>query len=175
MSTINKPYKPCAKPLAGFVSAVALGVVLGVATVQPALAANHREAPITALDHKADITDFFAFVSYDEDNLARDPEDRRVTLIMNVNPGQEPGDGPNYFAFDDNVLYRFHVDNNADGEAEDIVYEIRFQTENRPALGELFFPLPFVSLGQKTNSSASGGSLVNSQLPNGFCDLETMS
>ena len=28
-----------------------------------AFAANHREAPLTALDHKADITDWFAFVS----------------------------------------------------------------------------------------------------------------
>ena len=28
-------------------------------------AANHREAPITALDHKADITDVYAFRSYD--------------------------------------------------------------------------------------------------------------
>ena len=27
-------------------------------------AANHREAPITALDHKADITDVYAFRSY---------------------------------------------------------------------------------------------------------------
>ena len=26
----------------------------------PALAASHREAPITALDHKADITDIYA-------------------------------------------------------------------------------------------------------------------
>ena len=25
---------------------------------------NHREAPITALDHKADITDIYAFMSY---------------------------------------------------------------------------------------------------------------
>ncbi len=28
-------------------------------------ASSHREAPITALDHKADITDFYAFGSYD--------------------------------------------------------------------------------------------------------------
>jgi hypothetical protein len=34
-------------------------------------AANHREAPLTALDHKADITDFFAFVSYDDPARSR--------------------------------------------------------------------------------------------------------
>jgi len=45
---------------------------------------------------------------------------------------------------DDDVLYRFHVDNDQDGEAEDRVYEFRFKTENRPALGQLSFPLPYV-------------------------------
>ena len=35
----------------------ALLIAGSVATAMPALASNHREAPITALDHKADITD----------------------------------------------------------------------------------------------------------------------
>src|SRR5438093_2184404 len=78
----------------------------------PAGAASHREAPLMTLDPGADITDVFAFVSYDAANLARSPADRRVTLILNAVPGQEPGSGPNYFAFDDNVLYALHVDNN---------------------------------------------------------------
>jgi hypothetical protein len=48
-------------------------------TVSPYLkAANHREAPITALDHKADITDFFAFVSYGPN---QPHECRRLTLL----------------------------------------------------------------------------------------------
>ena len=34
-----------------------------------ATASNHREAPITALDHKADITDIYAFVSYTPDQV----------------------------------------------------------------------------------------------------------
>jgi hypothetical protein len=34
--------------------------------VPEVFAANHREAPLTALDHKADITDWYAFVSYDD-------------------------------------------------------------------------------------------------------------
>jgi hypothetical protein len=50
-------------------------------------AANHREAPITALDHTADITDWYAFVSYD------DPD--KVTFILNVDPLLEPSNGPN--------------------------------------------------------------------------------
>src|SRR6266852_956487 len=89
---------------------------LGAASVALALgataagAASHREAPLMALDPAADLTDVYAFVSYDADNAARSLGDRRVTLIMNVLPGQEPGSGPNYYAFDDNVLYVLHVD-----------------------------------------------------------------
>jgi hypothetical protein len=86
------------------------------------LAANHREAPLTALDQKADITDFFAFVSYD------DPS--RVTLIVNVDPLLEPSNGPNYFPFDPEILYAIHVDNDFDAK-EDVSFEFRFRTELR--------------------------------------------
>ena len=41
-----------------------------------ALASNHREAPITALDHKADITDMYAFVSYDAGQVSGRPPRR---------------------------------------------------------------------------------------------------
>ena len=50
---------------------------------------------------------------------------------MNVIPGQEPSSGPNYYAFDDNVLYEIKVDNDKDGDASDIIYQFRFQTETR--------------------------------------------
>jgi hypothetical protein len=103
-----------------------LALALGAS---PAPAASHREAPLMTLDPAADISDVYAFVSYDAANLARLPADRKVTLIMNVVPGQEPGSGPNYFAFDDNVLYELHVDNDKDGVAEDVTYQFRFETE----------------------------------------------
>lgn len=85
-------------------------------------ASSHREAPITALDTKADITDFYAFVSYD------DPS--KVTFILNVDPFLEPSNGPNYFPFDPNVLYAIHVDN-TNSAADNVVFEFRFQTEIR--------------------------------------------
>lgn len=114
-----------------------LAAVLTAATGIPITwAASHREAPLIALDPAADNTDVYAFRSWE------DPS--KVVFIANVIPGQEPGDGPNYFNFDDNVLYRIHIDNNQDGVAEDIVYEFRFKTETRPALGSLTFPLPYV-------------------------------
>jgi len=112
----------------------------------PAEAASHREAPLIALDPSADNTDVYAFVNYDQTNLDRAPGDRRVTFILNVNPGQDPSDGPNYFNFSDDVLYAIHIDNDRDGKADDIVYEFRFKTENRAivAAGGLTSPLPYL-------------------------------
>ncbi|HEY0884890.1 MAG TPA: DUF4331 domain-containing protein [Ramlibacter sp.] len=87
-------------------------------------AANHREAPITALDHKADITDVYAFRSYDGGAVPR------VTLIMGVDPLLEPANGPNWFPFDPGILYELKIDNNNDA-VEDVVFQFRFTTEQR--------------------------------------------
>ena len=105
-------------PIGALVLALA---VVGLA-VSAAGAANHREAPLTALDRTADITDFFAFVSYD------DPE--RVTLVLAVDPLLEPSNGPNYFPFDPEIVYAIRIDNNHDA-VEDVVFEFRFRTEQR--------------------------------------------
>src|SRR5215472_6318189 len=99
-----------------------IGVLVGTSPGVGA-AASHREAPLIALDPAADNTDVYAFVSYDAANLERAPADRRVTFIMNVNPGQAPGDGPNYFNLDNEVLYVINIDNDTDGKADDVVYE----------------------------------------------------
>lgn len=112
------------------------GLTLAVSALV-AWAASHREAPLIALDPAADITDVYAFRSWEG---LQD----KVVFIMNVIPGQDPGDGPNYFNFDDNVLYRIHIDHDQDGVAEDIVYEFRFTTETRPVFGSLTFPLAYV-------------------------------
>jgi hypothetical protein len=85
-------------------------------------ASSHREAPITALDRTADVTDWYAFVSYDNP--------KNVTFILNVDPLLEPANGPNYFPFDPGVLYQMHVDNNQDGK-DDITFQFRFKTEIR--------------------------------------------
>jgi len=86
--------------------------------------ANHREAPITALDQKADITDVFAFRSYDGGPTPR------VTMILCVDPFLEPANGPNWFPFDPDILYEIKIDNNNDA-VEDIVFQFRFSTEQR--------------------------------------------
>jgi Domain of unknown function (DUF4331) len=98
--------------------------VMALLVLVPAslFASSHREAPISALDHSADVTDWYAFVSYDH------PE--RVTMILNVDGLLEPANGPNYFPFDPNVRYEMKVDNNHDG-IEDITFQFRFNTQIR--------------------------------------------
>jgi hypothetical protein len=97
--------------------ATAVALTLALAG-SPAFSANHREAPLTALDTKADITDWFSFVSYD------DPT--KVTMILNVDPLLTAGNGPNYFPFDNEILYEMKVDNNFDAKA-DVVIQFRFE------------------------------------------------
>jgi len=101
---------------------VAFALALCVLVPAGAFASSHREAPITALDRTADVTDWYAFVSYDHPD--------RVTMILNVDPLLEPSNGPNYFPFDPNVLYEMKVDNDRDGK-EDVTFQFRFNTEIR--------------------------------------------
>ncbi len=101
---------------------VGFGMALLVLFPASLFASSHREAPISALDHSADVTDWYAFVSYDHPD--------RVTMILNVDGFLEPSNGPNYFPFDPNVLYEMKVDNNHDG-VEDITFQFRFNTEIR--------------------------------------------
>lgn len=96
-------------------------------------AANHREAPITALDHKADITDVYAFRSYE----AGDPV-KKVTLIMGVDPFLEPANGPNWSPFDPDIVYEIKIDNDQDA-LPDIGFEFKFSTsQNLPGLFQVY-------------------------------------
>lgn len=99
-----------------------LSLALTLVVAAGAQAANHREAPLTALDPKADITDFYAFASYDDPG--------KVTFILDVDPLLETSNGPNYFPFDPEILYAIRIDNNHDA-IEDLRFEFRFTTEIR--------------------------------------------
>jgi hypothetical protein len=97
-------------------------IVLAALAGSQSFASSHREAPITALDQKADITDWYAFV---------DPgHPDRVVLILNVDPFLEPGNGPNYFPFDPGILYEMKIDNDHDG-VPDVTFQFRFTSEIR--------------------------------------------
>lgn len=110
-------------------AAGALALLLaGALLLSPASrTANHREAPITALDHKADITDVYAFVSYDPNATTPQPP-QKVTLMFGVDPLLEPANGPTLFPFDPDILYEIKVDNNHDA-VEDVIFQFRFSTQ----------------------------------------------
>ena len=91
-----------------------------------ALAFAFAAAPAGAapLDHEAQISDVFAFRSYDGGTTPR------VALVLCLDPWQEPAEGPSWRPFDPEVLYELKLDNNNDA-VEDIVFQFRFATEQR--------------------------------------------
>ena len=91
----------------------------GLSIAPVAEASSHREAPLIALDPSADGTDVYAFVSPDAPNTA--------TILANFIPDQSPASGPNFFKFDDSVLYQIRFDNNGDGRL-DLAIQYRFRT-----------------------------------------------
>jgi hypothetical protein len=96
-----------------------LGAALTASMLSSAGASSHREAPLIAEDPAADNTDLYAFVAPEAPDS--------VTLISNWFGFQEPGGGPNYYSFGDDVLHKIYIDNNGDA-VEDITYEFRFTT-----------------------------------------------
>ena len=86
------------------------------------LASSHSEAPLISMDRFADNTDTYAFRSVEAGR------EGFVTLIANYIPLQEPSGGPQWFRFDDTVLYEIKIDNTGDG-VEDISYQFQFNTQ----------------------------------------------
>ena len=132
-----------------FVGLMVLALVVGLAPAA-SQAASHREAPLISLDPTADISDFFMFRSYEAGM------DDKIVLIMDVIPGEEPSSGPNYFNFDPNVLYAFNIDNNADGKANDVRFEIQFKNEFRGVNNDLGLFLSYVALPPITSLDGAG-------------------
>ena len=128
---------------------VVMALFVGTAPT-PTSAASHREAPLIALDPTADITDFFMFRSYEAG------KDDKIDLIMNVIPGEEPSAGPNYWNFDPNVLYAFNIDNNTDGNANDVRFELQFKNEFRGTNKDAGLFLSYVALPPITALDGAG-------------------
>jgi len=105
-------------------TAMSLSALMALSAMTPlARAASHREAPLIALDPTADLTDVYAFRSWENSDKA--------VFIMNVIPQQAPASGPNFFNLDDEVLYAFHFDLDQDGKPDDLTIEFTFDTEIR--------------------------------------------
>jgi hypothetical protein len=113
------------KSLRALSTIIALGLIgtslcfSGLSPLTVVDASSHREAPLISQDPLADGTDLYAFVSPDRANT--------VTVLANYIPLEEPASGPNFFKFDDSVLYQIRFDNNGDGRL-DLAIQFRFRT-----------------------------------------------
>lgn len=85
---------------------VLAALLLGLST--PALAADHAEAPGAAADPAADIADFYAWHTTD-----------KVVFVLTYTPLTAPGSAATY---DADVLYGMHIDNDADGVADQDIW-----------------------------------------------------
>ena len=111
------------------VAGIAGAVLIAATSVGGVFASSHREAPLIAMDPEADSTDLYAFVDK--------AQPTQIDLIANYIPMQDPAGGPNFWAFDPNVRYAIHVDNNGDG-VPDVSYYFQFTTHVRSGNTFLF-------------------------------------
>jgi hypothetical protein len=65
-------------------------------------ASSHMDAPLITFDDAANTTDVYAFVSEAQGT-------KYLNAALAVYPFEEPGIGPNKYAFDDGVRYELHV------------------------------------------------------------------
>jgi len=135
LATVRKPIL-----VAAALGVLALALLLILARAggpSSAFASSHSEAPLISQDPRADNTDLYAFVSPDKTNT--------VTMIANYIPLEQPASGPNFYSFDDTVLYEIKVDNNGDGR-DDLAYQFRFHTATRNPNTFLYNTGPITSL-----------------------------
>src|SRR4051812_2104 len=134
-ATVRKPLL-----VAVALGAVALTLLLILTKAQgpsSAFASSHSEAPLISQDPRADNTDLYAFVSPENTNT--------VTMIANYIPLEQPASGPNFYSFDDTVLYEIKFDNTGDGQP-DVGYQFRFTTTTRNPDTFLYNTGPITSL-----------------------------
>ena len=115
---VRKPLSAAMLIAAGVLATVLL-LIYG-AGPHAAKASSHSEAPLISQDPRADNTDLYAFVTPGDTS--------KVTIIANYIPLEAPASGPNFYSFDDTVLYEIKIDNNGDG-VPDIGYQFRFHTK----------------------------------------------
>src|SRR5256714_13682245 len=121
----------------GLGALVLLLILLRLNGPSNAFASSHAEAPLISQDPRADNTDLYAFVSPDNTNT--------VTMVANYIPLESPASGPNFYSFDDTVLYELKIDNSG-GVQPDIAYQFRFNTTTRKPNTFLYNTGPITTL-----------------------------
>ena len=138
-------------------AAAALAATLVGSGPKAAKASSHREAPLTAEDPSADLTDVYAFRSPDKQNT--------VTLIANVIPGEDPAAGPNWFTFSPSARYNLKVDTNGDVKP-DVIYRFSFQTKTGPFfLGDTAQPFTVTRIATRSKIAPMSAKKPSSRWP----------
>jgi hypothetical protein len=103
------------------------GTLLLAAAGMTAFAASHRNGPLLLEDQTANLNDLYVFRSWEPGRTDR------VVMSMSVQGFQNPDNGPSYYKFSDDVLYRFNINNSRglDGST-DMQVDIVFNTLLRP-------------------------------------------
>jgi len=151
----------------GAIAAILIAFV-GTMSILPisVYSSSHREAPLISGDPTADGTDLYAFTSPDAPDT--------TTLIANYLPFQNPPGGPNFYSFDDNVLYDIKIDNNGDA-VPDITYQYKFTTTTQNPKTFLYNTGPIKSLDDPmwnirqtyslTKITAAGSTVLGTDIP----------
>jgi len=130
---------------------ILMGLALVSTAMSPAFASSHREAPNITKMPKVDNTDVYAFRSYEPGRAAF------TTIISNFQPGENPGDGPNYYTMDPDALYEIMIDSDGDAR-EDLTYQFQFSNSLQSArgitvnAGGVQQPIPLRFIGQVSTS-----------------------
>lgn len=123
--------------------AVAASLAFAATIGVPIDGSSHREAPGITKTPKLDGTDLYMFRSYEPGR------EGFITLVANYQPGQEPGDGPNYYALDPAGIYEIHIDHNGNA-VEDITFQFRPTITNKNltvAAGGVNVAVPLINVG----------------------------
>ena len=149
--------------------AVASFVAIATRPAAHTEASSHREAPLISGDPQADGTDTYVFIAPDSPD--------KVTFVGDWIPLEEPAGGPNFYAFANDAIYDFAIDNNGDGVA-DVTYSFKFKTEVVDPTTFLAATGPITSLGdphynvrqfydiyRHTGPGEDIGTLIASHLP----------
>ncbi len=127
--------------------------ILSAASGNPARASGHGDSVSAVENPSSAITDFYMFRSFESG------QQDKVIFIMNVRPFQEPGAGPVYYPFDKNVTYNINVDNDQDGVADNVIYQVQFKNQFQAPFNNL--PISYASSGLSQVSSAGGTSVTS--------------
>lgn len=127
-------------------AAGAFAAILSALALSATATTDSRDGASAVEARAREISAFYMFRSW------ANPD--RLVLIMNVSAGQHPAEGPDYFRFADDVAYRLNIDNDLDGVADDLVYELRFVTEHRA--GAPGYPWPHIGQPASSNPNLRG-------------------